>query len=57
MLVAEAKDPQTIAGKAKPLAQPGEIGRGRNRDKQLNSKGPTSEYLTARIARDKSAPY
>jgi hypothetical protein len=33
----------------------GEIGRGRKRDKQVISKGPTSDYLARRLARDPPA--
>jgi hypothetical protein len=43
---------QAEDGEMPPLPQPGEVGRGRKRDKQVISKGPTSDYLARRLAPD-----
>lgn len=47
-------DAKTAAERAKPLADHGELGRGRTRDSGRNSikGGENADYLTARIARD-----
>jgi len=54
-IIEERKSAQARAQSPKPLAAHGEIGQGRNRDSLRISKGETSDYLTARIARDHPA--
>jgi hypothetical protein len=53
-IVKEHRDPKVLAESVGPLAEHGEIGNGRSRDRQSTSTGKRdSAHLTQRIARDR----